>query len=183
MRSTSAPLLVLSFLTLGAAALAACGGGQPDAQTPTTPAASAPEADAGAVEAPAPAAAASSAAAPAPTGPAWRDDATKDQKVAFMKAHVVPPMKTVFQAGDAKKYAAFGCKTCHGPQYKEPKEYLPKLTMKDGKLTAFADKPQMAKWMAEKVTPAMASAMGQKPYDEQTHQGFGCAGCHTVETK
>lgn len=185
MRSTSAPLFVLSFLTLGTAALAACGGGQPDAQTPTTPAgpASASTADAGVTEAPGAADAGASATAPTPTGPVWRDDATKDQKVAFMKAHVVPPMSKVFQAADAKKYAEFGCKTCHGPQYKEPKDYLPKLTLKDGKITAFADKPQVAKWMAEKVTPAMASAMGQKPYDPQTHQGFGCGGCHTVETK
>jgi hypothetical protein len=26
----------------------------------------------------------------------------------------------------------------------------------------------------------MANAMGAKPFDPATHQGFGCAGCHTV---
>jgi hypothetical protein len=31
----------------------------------------------------------------------------------------------------AKRYAEFGCKTCHGPKFKEPKEFLPKLTFKE----------------------------------------------------
>ena len=55
--------------------------------------------------------------------------------------------------------------------------------MKDGKITAFAEKSEVANFMATKVVPAMAAAMGEKPYDPATHQGFGCAGCHTVEMK
>lgn len=34
--------------------------------------------------------------------------------------------------------------------------------------------------MSEHVTPAMASAMGEKPCDPATHEGFGCGGCHKV---
>jgi hypothetical protein len=75
------------------------------------------------------------------------------------------------------------CKTCHGPAYKEPKEFLPHLTMKDGKITAFAEKPEVSKFMAEKVVPEMAAAMGQPPYDPATHKGFGCGGCHTIDMK
>jgi len=108
---------------------------------------------------------------------------TKDEEIAFMKKNVVPEMEPVFKSYNAKRYAEFSCKTCHGPKFKEPKEYLPKLTFKDGKLTAFADKPEIAKFMAEQVVPHMATAMGLKPFDMTTHTGFGCNGCHTVLTK
>jgi hypothetical protein len=104
----------------------------------------------------------------------------KDQKVTFMSARVVPNMSKVFKTANADRYAQFGCKTCHGPEFKDPKEALPKLSMKDGKMTAFTEKPEVAKFMAEKVVPEMASAMGMKPYDPATHEGFGCGGCHTV---
>jgi hypothetical protein len=108
---------------------------------------------------------------------------TKDQQIAFMKKNVVPEMEPVFKGYNAKRYAEFGCKTCHGPKFREPKDFLPKLTFKDGKLTAFADKPEISKFMAEQVVPHMATAMGLKPYDVTTHQGFGCNGCHTVLMK
>lgn len=134
---------------------------------------------------PVPAAPAQVPAAPAPAAAAvptvWRDDMPKDDQAAFMKARVAPRMAKVFQAQNADRYAKFNCKTCHGPEYKEPKDYLPKLTMKDGKLTT--DKPDVAKFMAEKVVPEMAGALGVQPFDEKTHQGFGCMGCHTVEMK
>ena len=195
MRSLSASVLFLSLVTLGASAVAACGGGQPEPTAPTTPSAT-PSSAPSAMPSAAPAASGSaaapatsgSAAAPAASGSAavpaaWGPGMTKDQQIAFMKAHVMPRMKPVFQGADAKKYADFCCKTCHGPQYKEPKDFLPKLTMKDGKITAFADKPAVSKFMAEKVVPEMAAAMGMKPYDPATHQGFGCAGCHAVEMK
>ena len=100
-----------------------------------------------------------------------------------MKKYVVPEMEPIFKAYNAKRYEKFGCKTCHGPKFQEPKDYLPKLTFKDGKLTAFADKPEISKFMAEQVTPHMASAMGLKPFDMATHTGFGCNGCHTVLMK
>ena len=102
--------------------------------------------------------------------------------MAFMKTRVVPAMGPVFQSHDAK-YANFSCKTCHGPEYKNPHDFLPKLTMKGGNLTAFAEKPEISKFMAESVVPKMATAMGLPPYDMKTHQGFGCGGCHTIESK
>ena len=127
----------------------------------------------------------SSAAEPAPSAevviPAtWSDDMAKEQKVAFMKKKVVPATAPVFQAQDPEA-KAFGCKSCHGPEMKDPQEFLPKLTMKDGKITSFADKPEVSKFMMEKVVPAMASAMGMQPFDPATKQGFGCGGCHAVD--
>jgi hypothetical protein len=109
---------------------------------------------------------------------------TKDQQVAFMKKNVVPEMGPVFKAYDAKRYAEFGCKTCHGPKFKLPKDYLPKLIFsKEGKLVSPADEPELAKFMGEQVMPHMAAAMGLKPFDMTTHTGFGCGGCHTVQMK
>lgn len=108
---------------------------------------------------------------------------SKDQKAAFMKQKVMPPLSKTFQTANAKHYADFSCKSCHGPDYKEPKDFLPHLTMKGGTLTAFAEKPEVSKFMAEKVVPEMASAMGLEPYDPKTHKGFGCGGCHTIDQK
>jgi mono/diheme cytochrome c family protein len=151
-------------LVLSLAILAACGGNTPEPVAPPTPP-SAPNAEANVAVS------------------VWSKDLTKDQQIAFMKKNVVGPMGDVFKANQPAKYADFSCKTCHGPDAKDPKEYLPKLTFKDGKMTAFAEKPEVAKFMATAVTPAMAHAMGAQPFDPQTHQGFGCNGCHTVDMK
>jgi hypothetical protein len=133
---------------------------------------------------PGPAAPTAGGAAPASAAPAaWSDDMPMDQKGAFMKAKVAPDMAKVFQGMNASRYADFGCKTCHGPEGKDPPDFLPKLAMKDGKMTAFAEKPEIAKFMAEKVVPQMASILGKPAYDPATKSGFGCGGCHTIEMK
>ena len=44
-----------------------------------------------------------------------------------------------------------------------------------------AKKPEIVKFMSEKVVPDMANALGEKPFDPATKQGFGCAGCHEVK--
>ena len=108
---------------------------------------------------------------------------SKDQQVAFMKKYVMPEMEPVFKGYDAKRYAEFSCKTCHGPKFKNPKDFLPKLTFKDGNITSFASKPEVSKFMAEQVLPHMATALGLKLMDPKTHTGFGCNGCHTVLMK
>ena len=120
-------------------------------------------------------------AAPAPAS--WSKEMTQDQQMAFMKTNILPAMGPVFQSHDATKYADFSCNTCHGPAYKNPHDYLPRLTMKDGNLTAFAEKPEVARFMAESIAPKMAASMGLPPYNMQTHQGFGCGGCHAIDMK
>ncbi len=147
------------------------------------PAASSAPAPAPAPTTSAPAPATSAAPEKVVTPTAWAKGLSKPQQVAFMKEVVMPRMSKVFQGADAKKYAEFGCKTCHGPDFKEPDDFLPHLTMKNGKITAFAEKPAVSKFMAEKVVPEMAAAMGMKPYDPKTHEGFGCAGCHKIDQK
>src|SRR2546430_2593695 len=54
------------------------------------------------------------------------------ERMAYMKKHVNPTMRAEFQNFDAKRYAKFGCKTCHGKgaeddSYKMPNPDLPKL--------------------------------------------------------
>jgi len=101
-----------------------------------------------------------------------------------MKTVVIPKVGKTFTDHDAAKYGdgKFTCKTCHGPNYADPHKFLPKLKMSgDGMKALMASKPEVVKWMHEQVEPAMAEAMGDKPYDMKTNTGFGCKGCHTVE--
>jgi hypothetical protein len=164
------------FVSLVAAA--ACGGSSPPPAT--TPAAPTDSSAAAASAAPAGSAPADATAAPA----AWsKTGLSKEQQAAFMKTKVMPAMTPVFKGHDATKYAEFGCKTCHGHPFQDPHDFLPHLTFSGGALTQFKDKPEIAKWMHEQVEPAMATSLGQQPYDMKTNTGFGCKGCHTVDMK
>lgn len=164
MRPSASSFVGFSLL---AVSLWACGGSQPAASGPegSGPAAGAAQAAEGNTEAP----------------EAWSDTLSDKQKAVFMKEKVVPRMSKVFQAYDAKEYENFDCKTCHGPQMKEPHEFLPALTMKGGKFTAAEKEPEVVKFMMEKVMPEMASLFGKEVYDPATKQGFGCAGCHDMK--
>jgi pyruvate/2-oxoglutarate dehydrogenase complex dihydrolipoamide acyltransferase (E2) component len=181
----------MSFSALLVLAVAACGGSPaPAPEAPPAPSAAPAEpAPSAAAPAETPKPAETAAAAPAPEAPAapahdvWTKDMTKDQEVAFMKKNVVPEMEPVFKGYDAKMFDKFSCKTCHGPAFKDPHMFLPKLTFKDGKITSFEKKPAISKFMAEEVVPHMATAMGMKPFDPATKEGFGCGGCHTVNMK
>jgi len=139
--------------------IVSCGGSAPAAQAPESSAAAGAEPVAESPE-------------------AWSDDLSHEQKMAFMKTKVVPGMAPIFA-----NEPDFGCATCHGPKYEAPQAYLPKLVFKQGNLTAFAEQPDVAKFMAEQVSPAMAKILGEAPFDPATHQGFGCTGCHGVEAK
>lgn len=123
----------------------------------------------------------SEAVAPGNASAMWSRELTKQDKVVFMKQNVVPRLSAVFQGHDAARYSRFGCITCHGPQNKDPHDYLPRLVVKDGMPTAFTDKPEIAKFMATEVVPKMADALGVAPFDLKTKQGFGCAGCHAMD--
>lgn len=161
----------LSFLgitcsLLAAAALAACGGSQPAPAAPgepgATPAAEAPAEGGGDL--------------------VWKDDMPAKDKATFMKKKVMPAMTKTFQEYNAKDYANFSCKTCHGPQMKpKPVDFLPELNIKDGKMKEAEEHPEIAKFMHEKVVPEMAGLFGKPQYDPATQQGFGCGGCHKIK--
>ena len=175
----------LLAVTLGLAVTAACGPATPDPAMPD-PAATAPTggpAVPGMTAAPA-AMSAAPAASALPTAPPVTmafSKMTHEQQVDHMKKVIMPTMSKVFQESDGKKYADFGCKTCHGEKKQDPHMVLPVLKLSgDGFKRLSASKPAVMKLMSEKVTPAMAVAMNEKPYDPATHKGFGCGGCHKV---
>ncbi|MGE5184894.1 MAG: hypothetical protein ACM31C_22655 [Acidobacteriota bacterium] len=114
------------------------------------------------------------------------DKLTHDQKMEFMKTKVVPVMKKEFQAFDAKRYANFGCKTCHGKdpkktKYKMPNPELPKLDF--AALKAGKQKPKVAEFMAKVVKPKMAEILQQPEMTETNPKGFGCLECHEQKKK
>ena len=106
---------------------------------------------------------------------------TRQQRMDFMKTKVMPQMKTAFQGYDAKAFAKFTCKTCHGkdPQkskFKMPNPELPKLDF--AALKAGKQKPKMAEFMGKHVTPQMAKLLNLPEHSEANPKGFGCLACH-----
>src|SRR6185295_20084015 len=99
--------------------------------------------------------AAGSAAGSAATAEAFDfDKLTHEQRMEFMKTKVVPTMKPLFQDFDKKKFANFGCKTCHGKdpvksKYKMPNPSLPKLDF--AALKAGKQAPKVAEFMGKTV--------------------------------
>lgn len=122
---------------------------------------------------------------------AWKD-LTFAQKKAYMKAAVMPKMKTVFQPFDEKKFKKFTCETCHGKgatarKFKMPS---PDIHPLPGTPQAFEAKmkeeptwPKWTKFMAEEVEPSMAKLLDRPPYDPKNpvENAFGCNGCHKIE--
>jgi hypothetical protein len=174
-------LTTLAF-ALSISAVVACGGSQPPASAPpaaeadaAAPPAGEPAADAGA-----PARAEGASAHAASSG---FHALSHEQQVEIMRTKVVSNVGKLFKEHDAAKYGNFSCKTCHGASSKnEPHDVLPKLTLSNGGFEKLQQtKPAMMKFMSEEVVPTMAAAMGEKPFDPATKQGFGCAGCHKVD--
>jgi len=118
-----------------------------------------------------------------PTGEAIPfDKLDHDQRIEFMKQKVVPQMKPIFQMHDSKKFAEFGCTTCHGEQAKDghfdmPNAKLPKLNFND--MSKF--KKEDIDWMKEQVLPTMARILDQPVHSQENPKGFGCLECHTQE--
>lgn len=173
---------VLACVMAGVLALSACGGGQSEPKAPTPTPAGGPS------ETPAPSSSSSAASAGAPaSGPSkpWKE-MTQGEKKDHMKTVVTPKMATVFQSFNAKEFSQVTCVTCHGPGAKSgkfvmPSPDLPKLSPADSFKKHMTAKPEMTKFMMQKVVPEMASALGVAPYNPETHQGFGCGGCHMIE--
>jgi len=105
-----------------------------------------------------------------------------DQQIQFMKEVVVPTMAPLFQAHDAKEFAEFGCKTCHGPgaekgEYELPNPLLPKLDFAD----MSKHKKEDLEWMGKVIKPNMAKLLKEPEYSAENPKGFGCGECHTIE--
>lgn len=165
----------------------ACGGGDKPVENPTNPTPSASAADSavplGSGSAATSASAATSGSAVA-AAPAWKD-MNHEQKLAVMKNKVMPKMGDDFTAFDGKRYAEFGCKTCHGDSakdgsFKMPNPKLPKLPTDPAGFKALMEKkPAVMKFMGEKVKPDMVAILGVEAYEPGKNEtGFGCYNCH-----
>ena len=116
--------------------------------------------------------------------PAW-PEMTHEQKIQHMKTEVTPTMMAVFQGFNADRYAEFNCATCHGPgandgEFAMPSPALPKLPPNGEFDALMKEKPEVMNFMFE-VGPKMAGSLGVAPYDPETHEGFGCYGCHQTQ--
>jgi hypothetical protein len=130
------------------------------------------------------------------------DALSSAQKKDKMRTTVLPKMSVVFHDFDPQRFAKVTCATCHpclrGGQAgyvqlecaschkpdgmpekpKMPSAGLPKLTSADGFKLHKDRAPKTVEFMMTKVVPQMASSIGEKPYNPETHQGFGCFNCH-----
>jgi len=102
-----------------------------------------------------------------------------------MSRHVVPAMSELFLAYDAERFGELGCPTCHGADARErhyamPNPSLPVLypTGSVGQHRTVAQFPDGVRFMYNEVMPAMRQLVGAPEYDESTHEGFTCFGCH-----
>lgn len=120
------------------------------------------------------------------------DQMTPQQQRRYMGKVVVPKFRELFQQFDPKHFEKVNCGTCHGKDPKEkhfkmPNEELPVLpaSEKEFMATVMKDKPEMVKFMAEVVTPAMAELMNEKPFNPAAPdpKAFSCHNCHTTKGK
>ncbi len=124
------------------------------------------------------------ATTPPPKKKTWVDF-NNDEKMAFMKAEVMPKMTKTWSDFD-KKYAKMDCATCHGSsakkgQFKMPNAELPKLSPADN-FKAHKGKQKVLDFMY-KMTPELAGILQLPPFDANSGQGFGCGACHVMNKK
>lgn len=122
---------------------------------------------------------------------AWKK-MTFDQKRAYMKAAVVPTMKPILQAFDAKKFKKVDCRTCHGEDGPERKYKMPSNDIHplpnskeafEAKLKAEPTWPKWTEFMTQKVEPAMGKLLAVPVFDPKkpVEGAFSCANCHKLE--
>ncbi len=126
-----------------------------------------------------------------PPAVAWKD-MTFGQKKAYMKDAVLPTMKPIFQAFDAKKFKNVTCQTCHGEdgvdrKFKMPSNDIhPLPNTKEGfeaKLKAEPTWPKWTEFMSQKVEPAMGKLLDVPVFDPKkpVEGAFSCGKCHKLE--
>jgi hypothetical protein len=120
--------------------------------------------------------------------PASFKDMNFEQRYVFMEDVVMPQMKSLFVAFDAK-FQGMDCKTCHGNgalngSYAMPSAEITVLPTEEDFPKRMEEDPEFAKgaqFMLDQVWPQMATLLEVPKYDPETHTGFSCANCHTVE--
>ncbi len=94
----------------------------------------------------------------------------------------MPTLAPMFKKHDEKKFAEFGCRTCHGTgadrsEYHMPNDKLPKLNLAD--LSKF--QPRDVEFMQTEVKPTMARLLKEPEWTPENTDGFGRLECHPKE--
>ncbi|KYG04034.1 hypothetical protein BE21_48835 [Sorangium cellulosum] len=121
---------------------------------------------------------------------AWQD-MTFGERTTYMTDVVVPRMKEIFVAYDAK-YETMDCTTCHGADgaaraYAMPSGQIAPLPNEEvfPEWVQDPEHPERMEWtdfMFNQVVPEMADLLQVARFDPTTMTGeFSCANCHTVE--
>ncbi|PRP96946.1 hypothetical protein [Enhygromyxa salina] len=108
----------------------------------------------------------------------------ESERMQHMGAVVMPRMQAVFQGHDPKRFANFGCATCHGGgsangDFTMPNPALPTLDASNLYKKHRKESPEMTKLMWKEVEPAMGESLALT-YGLGDAQ-FTCANCHIVE--
>lgn len=110
----------------------------------------------------------------------WSESLPESVQIEIMKQRVTPALAAIFQAEEPNAFRNFGCRTCHGRKNAKARDFLPEVTQKDITRTPSGGWPTDSQFMAEKVVPAMAKAMGLAPEDPVAGNGYGCLACHRL---
>lgn len=108
-----------------------------------------------------------------------------DERKAYMRDVVVPAMEPLFLAYDGERYAAFGCKTCHGADARERDYAMPNPALftlhpsgTEEQKRVVAEREEAARFMFNAVTPTMRKLLDAPRFDAATATGFACFSCH-----
>ncbi len=108
---------------------------------------------------------------------------TVEEKGHVMKTVVMPKARELFSAFNAEKYADVKCTLCHGPNPKDTNFKMPSPSLPKFEMSMFEDDPDEAKFMAEKVLPFIAEALGKKVYNPADGSGDAkCILCHGADS-
>jgi hypothetical protein len=109
------------------------------------------------------------------------------QRAAHMQQNVLPVFRELLRAYDATAYANVTCATCHGQNarqvhFRMPNTLptLPRFGTPEAQ-SFMQQHRRMYAFMGQRVVPVMAQLLGTEPFNMETRQGFGCAGCHPRE--
>jgi hypothetical protein len=117
-------------------------------------------------------------------GKPW-EELSQGEKKRLMKQIVLPRMREVWREMDPVRYANIDCTLCHGRRaqqgrFQMPNPDLPALDFANKLSKERAEKPALTRFMFKHVVPEMTLALGVRPFDVKSGQGFGCQRCHRV---
>jgi len=107
---------------------------------------------------------------------------TVEEKGEVMNTVVMPKARELFSAFNPEKYGDVKCSLCHGPNPKEVNFKMPSTSLPKFAMSMFEEDPEEAKFMAEKILPFIADALGKKPFNPADGTGDAkCILCHRAE--